>query len=172
MEEDGQAWQRPSRTRWHLWTDSANRGTLYSAAILALIAIPVPAPAAELPDDVWSGKYGGFPSITADADGNVSMEVPAQAVEEAGGGSVAQFAKNFLEKWASGTCFGVFDFQAPDKNLKVKMALLSFLRKSSHHKYAARTLYSIRLYHGLSLIMIQKLVQSAPSLSKLRLNIT
>jgi hypothetical protein len=115
MAGDRQGWQRRSRRRLRLRTDSAKRGMLYSAAALALIAIPAPAPAAELPDDVWSGKYGGIPSVTVDAEGNVSMEVPAQAVDEAGGGSAAQFAKSFLEKWATRTCFGIFDFQSPIK---------------------------------------------------------
>jgi len=128
MAEDRQGWQRRSRRWLRLRTDSAKRGMLYSAAALALIAIPAPAPAAELPDDVWSGKYGGIPSVTVDA--NVSMEVPAQAVEEAGGGSAAQFAKSFLEKWATRTCFGIFDFQSPHKNLKVKIAVLQFSGRS------------------------------------------
>lgn len=126
MEEGGQGWRRPSRTWRRLRADSAKRGLQCSAAALPLIVISPPAPAAELPRDVWSGKYRGVPSITADAEGSVSMDVPAGAVQEAGGGSVAPFAGSFLEKWASGTCFGISDFQSSHKNLRVRVAMLRF----------------------------------------------
>jgi hypothetical protein len=98
-------------------------GAVFGAA-LAILALPAAASAVEMPDDVWSGKYGGMPSVTVDAQGHVSMELPAQAIEVAGGGSVAGIAKDFLEKWASGACFAVFDFQSPHKHLKVQIAVL------------------------------------------------
>jgi hypothetical protein len=95
-----------------------------AAAGLVLIAARAPAAAVDLPDDIWSGRYGGYPSVTVDAQGHVSIELPAKAVEQAGGGSVADVAKSFLETWGSATCFGIFDFQSPHKNLKVEVALL------------------------------------------------
>ena len=104
--------------------ESTRKKLLFAAAGLQLFLAPAAAPAVQLPDDIWSGRYGGFPSVTVDAKGHVSMQVPAQAVEQAGGGSVADVAKDFLEKWASGVCFGIFDFQSPHKNLNVEVALL------------------------------------------------
>jgi hypothetical protein len=89
-----------------------------------MLAVPAAASAVEMPDDVWSGKYGGMPSVTVDAQGHVSMELPEGAIEVSGGGSVAGIAKDFLEKWASGSCFAVFDFQSPHKQLKVQIAVL------------------------------------------------
>ncbi len=90
---------------------------------MSFIALATAASAVELPDDVWSGRYGGVPSVTVDAKGHVSMELPDRAIEVVGGGSVAGIAKDFLEKWASDTCFDVFDFQSPHKNLKVQVAV-------------------------------------------------
>ena len=80
--------------------------------------------AAELPEDIWSGRYGGVPSLTVDAQGNVSMEIPADAIVKAGGGTASGLAKDFLDHWASAACFQLFDFQSPHKNLKVQIAVL------------------------------------------------
>jgi hypothetical protein len=82
------------------------------------------ASAAGLPEDIWSGEYGGVPSLTVDADGHVSMQIPAGAIIKAGGGTVSGIAKDFLERWASDFCFELFDFQSPHKNLKVQIAVL------------------------------------------------
>jgi len=49
--------------------------------------------AAELPEDIWSGRYGGFPSLTVGPNEAVSMEIPAEAIVQAGGGSAAGLAK-------------------------------------------------------------------------------
>ncbi len=80
--------------------------------------------AGELPEDVWSGRYGGFPSLTVGPDEAVSMEIPAEAIVQAGGGSAAGLAKDFLDHWASDSCFQSFDFHSPHKNLKVQIAVL------------------------------------------------
>jgi hypothetical protein len=80
--------------------------------------------AAELPQDIWSGRYGGFPSLTVGPNGDVSMEIPAEAIAQAGGGSASVLAKDFLDHWASDSCFQSFDFHSPHKNLKVQIAVL------------------------------------------------
>jgi len=80
--------------------------------------------AAELPEDIWSGRYGGFPSLTVGPNEAVSMEIPAEAIVQAGGGSAAGLAKDFLDHWASDSCFQSFDFHSPHKNLKVQIAVL------------------------------------------------
>jgi hypothetical protein len=80
--------------------------------------------AGELPEDIWSGRYGGFPSLTVGPNGNVSMEIPADAVAHAGGGSASVLAKDFLDHWASDSCFQSFDFHSPHRNLKVQIAVL------------------------------------------------
>ncbi len=80
--------------------------------------------AAGLPEDIWSGEYGGVPSLTVDADGHVSMQIPADAIVKAGGGTVSGIAKDFLDRWASNFCFELFDFQRPHKNLRVQIAVL------------------------------------------------
>jgi len=80
--------------------------------------------AADLPQDVWTGRYGGFPSLTVGPNEAVSMEIPADAIAQAGGGSVAVLAKSFLDHWASDSCFQSFDFHSPHKNLKVQIAVL------------------------------------------------
>lgn len=95
-----------------------------SISTAALVAGLHACPAAELPEDIWSGQYGGFPSLTVDMNGGVSMEIPADAIVQAGGGSAAALAKNFLDHWASDSCFQSFDFHSPHKNLKVQIALL------------------------------------------------
>jgi hypothetical protein len=115
---------RRARSGLYCRSRNKNGNPLAAFAAVAISALPAPASAVEMPDDVWSGKYGGMPSVTVDAEGHVSMELPANAIEVAGGGSVAGIAKDFLEKWASGACFEVFDFQSPHKKLKVQIAVL------------------------------------------------
>lgn len=93
---------------------------------MSLVCVLLGSPAASadpLPDDIWSGRYGGFPSITVDGNGDVSMEIPADAIVQAGGGSAAALAKDFLDHWASDSCFQSFDFHSPHKALKVQIAV-------------------------------------------------
>jgi hypothetical protein len=111
--------QRLGHTR-----SSIRQRLLLGLAALAAITTPAVVHAGELPDDIWSGRHGGVPSITASAQDGVSMTLPARAVEEAGGGSIAQFAQNFLDKWAPDLCSGAFDFQSAHKGLKVGVALM------------------------------------------------
>jgi hypothetical protein len=99
------------------------RRALLAHAVLASLFLGIGvANAGELPEDIWSGKHGGHPSITAN-NGGVSITLPSQAVADAGGGSMAKLAQGFLEKYAPGMCSDVFDFQSPHKGLKVKVAL-------------------------------------------------
>jgi hypothetical protein len=110
------------------WQDRAwppvTKRILCTAAALMMLTVPAVAHAGEMPDDIWSGKYGGHPSIIANSESGVSMTFPAHAVEQAGGGSIAQIAKSFLDRWGPGICSGAFDFQSPHKELKVGVALL------------------------------------------------
>jgi hypothetical protein len=99
------------------------RTLLAPAALASLLSGFGIAHAGELPEDIWSGKHGGHPSITANQSG-VSITLPTQAIADAGGGSVTQLAQSFLEKYAPGMCSEVFDFQSPHKGLKVEVALM------------------------------------------------
>jgi hypothetical protein len=97
--------------------------TLSAVAALAVFSA-LPAQAGALPDSIWSGDEGCPPSITADARGDVSVTLPAQAVADAGGGSVAQIVKDFLETYGAHICSAAFDFQAAHARLKVGVALM------------------------------------------------
>lgn len=97
--------------------------SLLPAALASLCVGIGVANAGELPEDIWSGKHGGHPSITANRSG-VSITLPSQAIADAGGGAVVKLAQNFLEKYAPGVCSDVFDFQSPHKRLKVQVAQL------------------------------------------------
>jgi len=99
------------------------RNLLPLSAVVLLTGLSA-AGAAELPQDIWSGRYGGFPSLTVGPNEAVSMEIPAEAIVEAGGGTAASLAKDFLDHWASDSCFQSFDFHSPHKNLKVQIAVL------------------------------------------------
>ena len=99
------------------------RTLLAPAALASLLSGIGIANAGELPEDIWSGKHGGRPSITANQSG-VSITLPSQAIADAGGGSVTQLAQGFLEKYGPGVCSEVFDFQSPHKALKVHVALM------------------------------------------------
>ena len=96
--------------------------------------------AGDLPEDIWSGRYGGFPSLTV-MNGDVSIEIPADAIVQAGGGSASLIAKEFLDHWASDSCFQSFDFHSPHKNLKVQIAVLR-PEGSVVVENALRTLYT------------------------------
>lgn len=98
------------------------RTLLAPAALTLLISAIGLARAGELPEDVWSGKHGGNPSITVGQNG-VSITLPSEAVTDAGGGSVTEITQNFLQKYAPGICSDVFDFQSPHKRLQVQVTL-------------------------------------------------
>ena len=100
--------------------------------------------AGELPEDIWSGRYGGVPSLTV-MNGDVSIEIPADAIVQAGGGSASGIAKEFLDHWASDSCIQSFDFQSPHKNLKVQIAVLH-PENSVVVENALRTLYTASGY--------------------------
>ena len=106
---------------------------LKHVAIVAAMVVTMSAQAGELPreatnaaipDDIWSGRHGGFPSFGASVVNGVSVELPAKAFAEAGGGSLAQFAKHFLDRYGPHMCSDAFDFQSPHKHLRVQVALI------------------------------------------------
>lgn len=79
-------------------------------------------PADGLPDDIWNGKHGGRPSITASRDG-VSIVLPGKAVDEAGGGSFTALVQNFLQTHGPKMCSDLFDFNVEHKRLQVQVAI-------------------------------------------------
>ena len=98
------------------------RHILWAPAVLVLVCAGIGvANAGELPEDIWSGKHGGHPSITATQSG-ASITLPSQAIADAGRGWVTKLAQSFLEKYAPGMCSDAFDFQSPHEGLKVNVA--------------------------------------------------
>lgn len=116
------------------------RKSLPTLAAIMLAGLQ-PCLAAELPDDIWTGRYGGFPSLTVGPGGAVSIQIPADVIAQAGGGSVSGIAKDFLDHWASDSCFQSFDFHSAHKNLKVQIAVLH-PEGSIVVDDAARTIYT------------------------------
>jgi hypothetical protein len=102
-----------------------NKQTIKLAAF-SMLALASSAKAGELPADMWAddSPYGSHPSITAGPDG-VSVTMQRDAITQAGGGSVADLAKNFLERYAPGMCSNVFDFQSAHKALTVGVKIES-----------------------------------------------
>ena len=94
-----------------------------AAAVGIVTAAPIATHASGLPDDVFSGAYGGAPSITANAELGVSITIPADAIDEAGGGTIMQIAKGFLDRFGPHICSGTFDFQSPHRGLKIAVAV-------------------------------------------------
>ena len=95
------------------------------ALALAMLTLAPSAKAGQLPAEMWADdtKYG-HPSITAGPDG-VSITIQSNAIAEAGGGAIADLAKQFLEKYAPGMCSSVFDFQTAHKAMTVGVAVQS-----------------------------------------------
>jgi hypothetical protein len=95
------------------------------ALALAMLTLASSAKAGQLPAEMWADdtKYG-HPSITAGPDG-VSITIQSNAIAEAGGGAIADLAKQFLEKYAPGMCSSVFDFQTTHKAMTVGVAVQS-----------------------------------------------
>ncbi len=97
-------------------------------AIAVALLLPAPVWAEDVqgpvPDDIWSGRHGGFPSFGASAAGGVSVELPSRAFQDAGGLSLRAFAQDFLDRWGPHMCSDIFNFQSPHKNLKVRVALI------------------------------------------------
>jgi len=94
------------------------------AVAFGVLALATSAKAGQLPTEMWgdNNKYGGSPSITAGPNG-VSVTMQANAIAQAGGGAVADLAKQILERYAPGICSSVFDFQTAHKSLTVGVAV-------------------------------------------------
>jgi hypothetical protein len=95
------------------------------AVVFGMVTLASSARAGQLPTEMWAddSKYGR-PSITAGPDG-VSITLQSNAIAEAGGGAVADLAKQFLERYAPGMCSSVFDFQTAHKAMTVGVAVQS-----------------------------------------------
>jgi hypothetical protein len=102
-----------------------NKKTMKAAAF-GMLTLAASAKAGQLPTEMWAdnNKYGGSPSITAGPNG-VSVTVQANAIAEAGGGSVVDLAKQILERYAPGICSSVFNFQTAHRALTVGVAVQS-----------------------------------------------
>lgn len=74
-----------------------------------------------LPEDIWSGRHGGMPAISAyrhDGKTEVSVVLPAELLVN---GSLKALTQEFLERWAPEMCSDIFDFQHPHKNMAVTL---------------------------------------------------
>ena len=101
---------------------------LFAPVTVQASEVPIEGTGAVVPDDIWSGSHGGFPSFGASSANGVSVELPARALQEAGGAPIAQFAKNFLDRWGPHMCSDAFDFQSPHKHLRMMVALMQEMR--------------------------------------------
>lgn len=99
----------------------AGKGVLPWTAFLYLGCL-APGQAGELPNDIWNGNRGGFPSVTTSHAG-VSVTLPAQAVTDAGGGPLAAMVQDFLNRWAPEICTDLFDFQHPHEKMTLQVAI-------------------------------------------------
>ena len=102
------------------------KGTVILLAALGILSCASKARAGQLPNDMWRNddKYGGNPAIVAGPEG-VSVVLQDKAVIAAGGGTVVELAKQFLERYAPGMCSTVFNFQQPHLALTVGVTIQS-----------------------------------------------
>jgi hypothetical protein len=106
-------------------TDRWRVQTMNAVVALGMLTLASSAKAGQLPPEMWADdtKYGR-PSITAGPNG-VSITIQSNAIADAGGGAIADLAKQFLERYAPGMCSSVFDFQTAHKGMTVGVAVQS-----------------------------------------------
>src|ERR1700760_699317 len=102
------------------------KGTVILLAALGILSCASKARAGQLPNDMWRNddKYGGNPAIVS-GPGGVLGVLQDKAVIAAGGSTVAELAKQFLERYAPGMCSTVFNFQQPHLALTVGVTIQS-----------------------------------------------
>ncbi len=98
-----------------------------AAAGLPAKAAPPDRTAVGIPDDIWTGKYGGKPAITVsrhEGRPTVSVVLPSAIFEGANDpGSVTLIVKRFLEQYGPPMCTDLIDFTVPHKHLIVQLGI-------------------------------------------------
>lgn len=80
----------------------------------------------QIPDDVWTGRYGGNPSITVSRYGGsvtVSVVMPAPLLDGTDRQSLTATVKRFLERYGPPMCTDLIDLTVPHKNLVVELGV-------------------------------------------------
>jgi hypothetical protein len=99
--------------------------------VVVLAGVPQSGRAADRIEEIWSGAFGGFPSITAMPGRGLSVVLPHGALDGASPEQIARVAKSFMDRWAPGMCSTVFDFQSPHQKMHVEVRVMDAVTQAA-----------------------------------------
>jgi hypothetical protein len=98
---------------------------------LALAGLPQTGHATDIIEEIWSGDFGGYPSITVMPGQGLSVVLPHGTLDGASREQIARVAKSFMDRWAPGVCSTVFDFQSPHQKMHIEVRVMNAVTQAA-----------------------------------------